>query len=274
MVLGNHELNLLTGEAKDGSGWFFTHRYEHDSRNYAPWRKLPDCRHAEFLDLLARQPLILQRGDLRIVHAAWLPDAIEKIRSQQQRNIVELYQEWDDELQCCIKHTPWYDQYLDEQRQYAHTLENHGNPPAMLHATAAHDVYRSSYHPIRALTCGIEKTTAEPFFAGGRWRFSVRNPWWNDYQDPIPVVIGHYWRCFHPHATRAKHREGIFTIPAHHWHGARRNVFCIDFSVGARWRDRKRNICASESQHRLGALRFPERVLVFDNGDTLPTEAA
>ena len=144
----------------------------------------------------------------------------------------------------------------------------------MLHATAAHDVYRSSYHPIRALTCGIEKTTAEPFFASGRWRFSVRNPWWNDYQDPIPVVIGHYWRCFHPHATRAKHREGIFTIPAHHWHGARRNVFCIDFSVGARWRDRKRNICASESQHRLGALRFPERVLVFDNGDTLPTEAA
>ena len=274
MVLGNHELNLLTGEAKDGSGWFFTHRYEHDSRNYAPWRKLPDCRHAEFLDLLARQPLVLQRGDLRIVHAAWLPDAIEKIRLQQQRNIVELYQEWDDELQCCIKHTPWYDQYLDEQRQYAHTLENHGNPPAMLPATAAHDVYRSSYHPIRALTCGIEKTTAEPFFAGGRWRFSVRNPWWNDYQDPIPVVIGHYWRCFHPHAVRAKHREGIFTVPAHHWHGARRNVFCIDFSVGARWRDRKRNICASQSQHRLGALRFPERVLVFDNGDTLPTEAA
>ena len=144
----------------------------------------------------------------------------------------------------------------------------------MLPATAAHDVYRSSYHPIRALTCGIEKTTAEPFFAGGRWRFSVRNPWWNDYQDPIPVVIGHYWRCFHPHAARAKHREGIFTVPAHHWHGARRNVFCIDFSVGARWRDRKRNICASQSQHRLGALRFPERVLVFDNGDTLPTEAA
>ena len=43
MVLGNHELNLLTGEAKDGSGWFFTHRYEHDSRNYAPRRITVNC---------------------------------------------------------------------------------------------------------------------------------------------------------------------------------------------------------------------------------------
>lgn len=272
MVLGNHELNLITGEAKDGSGWFFCNRYEHDSHHYAPWCRLPASQQQATRQFLAQQPLILYRHDIRIVHAAWLPNAIAQIAEQAHRPLLELHQEWDDELNCCIKHAPWYDAYLDEQREHAHSLENQMQTPPFLSATAQHDVYRSARHPIRALTCGVEKAATEPFFAGGRWRFSIRNPWWQDYQDNIPVVIGHYWRSFDERANRAKHREGMFTVPAHHWHGARNNVFCIDFSVGARWRDRKKNIAASQSVHRLGALRFPERTLVFDNGDVIATK--
>lgn len=42
MVLGNHEINLLSNEPKDGSGWFFNSRAERDAENYAPWNRLPE----------------------------------------------------------------------------------------------------------------------------------------------------------------------------------------------------------------------------------------
>ncbi|ULJ60940.1 metallophosphoesterase [Wielerella bovis] len=270
MVLGNHEINLLMHEPKDGSGWFFDCRVEKDSYHYAPWQRLPEKQRNSLIQFLQQQPLILQRPDLRIVHAAWLPQSIEKIKENQNSNIIQLIQEWDDELHCCIKHAPWFDDYLEEQRQYAHGLENNCVPPPMLHATATHDIYRSSRHPVRALTCGIEKAADAPFFAGGRWRFSVRNPWWEDYTDSADVVIGHYWRTWH-NLSQPKHRENIFTMPPHHWHGARKNVFCVDFSVGARWRDRKKGITPAQSDFRLAALRYPEKTLMFDNGDVEQT---
>ena len=182
MVLGNHEINLLAHEPKDGSGWFFDCRAGKDSHNYAPWQRQPENGKKALVQFFAEQPLVLQRPDLRIVHAAWLPESIAKLQNNA-TPLIQLIQEWDDELHCCIKHAPWYDDYLAEQHHHAHILENPAQHPPMLRATAAHDIYRSSRHPIRALTCGIEKIAREPFFAGGRWRFSIRNPWWDDYQD-------------------------------------------------------------------------------------------
>lgn len=271
MVLGNHEINLLMGEPKDGSGWFFDARSEKDALNYAPWQRWSASCKDTLLDFLQQQPLILQRGDLRIVHAAWLPSAIAKISERNHENIISLCQEWDEQLHYCIKHAPWFEQYLEEQRLYAHDLENGSKIPPQLIATAQHDVYCSQAHPVRALVCGIETIAPTPFFASGRWRFSVRNPWWQQYQENIPVIIGHYWRQWHSSHTPPKHRKNTFTVPSHHWHGAHKNVFCCDFSVGARWRDRKRNILPSHSEYRLAALRFPERTLVFDNGQTIAT---
>lgn len=272
LVLGNHELNLINNDPKDGSGWFFSRRAEQDAINYAPWQTLPETRKNACIDWLADQPLILQRNDLRIVHAAWLPQAAARLAEREGEPLRQLIREWDEELNCCLKHAPWFDDYLDEQKQHAHSLENPTQAPPMLAATAAHDVYRSSRHPVRALTCGIEAAAAEPFFAGGRWRFSVRNPWWDSYQDHTHVVVGHYWRHWQQ-AEVPKHREGMFTVAPHQWHGARKNVFCIDFSVGARWRDRKRQIPPCQSEYRLAALRWPEKTLVFDNGETAATAA-
>ena len=274
MVLGNHEINLLAHEPKDGSGWFFECRAQKDSLNYAPWKRQPEhSKEAKALaQFLAQQPLVLQRNDLRIVHAAWLPESIAKLQDNA-TPLVQLIQEWDDELNCCIKHAPWYDDYCAQSDASAYDLENPNQQPPMMHAIAEHDVYRSSRHPVRALTCGIEKIAHEPFFAGGRWRFSIRNPWWDDYQDNAAVVIGHYWRHWHSSNQVPKHREGTFTVPANGWHGARKNVFCVDFSVGARWRDRKRGIAPTQSHYRLAALRFPEKTLMFDNGDSVKTVA-
>ncbi|WP_027009824.1 metallophosphoesterase [Conchiformibius kuhniae] len=268
MVLGNHEMNLLADEPKDGSGWFFDCRAAKDAANYAPWQRLPDRRKAAVRRFLQSQPLILERSDLRVVHAAWLPDAVAAVRGRAGDDIVALYQEWDEQVQRCIRHAPWFDDYVDEQRRYAHDLEEPSRTPPQLAASAEHDVYRSRSHPIRALTCGVEYRADAPFFASGRWRFSLRGAWWDDYADAVPVVIGHYWRQWHAPLAGARQRQ-LFHMPAHHWHGARGNVFCCDFSVGARWRDRKKGIAPSASAFRLAALRFPEKTLVFDNGETV-----
>ncbi len=39
-ILGNHEINLLREDAKDGSGWFFDARMVRDHDKYAPFQRL------------------------------------------------------------------------------------------------------------------------------------------------------------------------------------------------------------------------------------------
>ena len=62
-----------------------------------------------------------------------------------------------------------------------------------------------------------------------------------------------------------------FPAPPQYWFGARHNVFCCDYAVGARWRDRKAGIAPQYSAYRLAALRWPEKTLVFDDGETVAT---
>jgi len=48
-------------------------------------------------------------------------------------------------------------------------------------------------------------------------------------------------------------------------------VFCVDFSIGASWRARKFPQKYRLEQFRLAALRWPEKVLVFENGECAAT---
>jgi len=142
-------------------------------------------------------------------------------------------------------------------------------------ATAQVDEIRQMANPIRVVTSGIERVASRPFFASGHWRFVERIRWWDEYSEAVPVVVGHYWRRFAlvDSASLGKTEENLFTdlVPTA-WHGLRHNVFCIDFSVGGRFLERP---LAAEAvpRSRLGALRWPERVLVLDTGETLPTSA-
>ncbi len=45
-----------------------------------------------------------------------------------------------------------------------------------------------------------------------------------------------------------------------------KNVFCVDFSVGARWRERHPEILAPENHFYLAALRWPENRLILETG--------
>src|SRR5690625_228858 len=78
-IAGNHELNLLNDDAKDGAGWFFDERAERDQGRYAPFRRVTDEERGLISDWLATLPLALERADVRIVHAAWMEAHIEAV---------------------------------------------------------------------------------------------------------------------------------------------------------------------------------------------------
>ena len=163
--------------------------------------------------------------------------------------------------------------FLDEYRE---RLVDPTQPVPMLVATAQVDEIRQMANPIRVVTSGIERGAARPFFASGHWRFVERIRWWDEYADTVPVIVGHYWRQFArvDRASLGKADENLFTdLAPTAWHGRHHNVFCVDFSVGGRFLERPL-ASGAVPRSRLGALRWPERVLALDTGEMLATSDA
>jgi len=273
-ILGNHELNLLSDDIKDGSGWFFDERYERDLPNYAPFTTTPSHEKVALRDFLQALPIALVREDIRIVHAAWTSEAIEAISPLPLGSVTDAYLKWNRAAQQEAESLGLYEQYLGEKHTWSHHLESESHPPPeFLSAHAEYEALQQQHNPIKVLTSGVEQKTTAPFFAGHRWRYSDRTAWWQQYDDPVPVVIGHYWRQLYPQAVHKTPRYSLLfkdTSPLS-WLGPAGNVFCIDYSVGARWRDRKAGRPINQSRFKLGALRWPENELVFDDGQRLPT---
>jgi hypothetical protein len=123
-------------------------------------------------------------------------------------------------------------------------------------------------NPLKVLTSGVERKGTVPFYASGKWRFVERVQWWEEYEDSIPVVIGHYWRRLHriDRSALGKSDPDLFdnTAPLA-WHGKHHNVFCVDFSAGGRWVERKAGTALGQD-FKLAALRWPERIVYFDDG--------
>ena len=129
------------------------------------------------------------------------------------------------------------------------------------------------FNPLKVLTSGVERLGTQPFYAGGKWRFVEREAWWDSYGEAPAVVVGHYWRRpYAPNPLASTHEEASLfgDTPPFGWHGQRRNVFCVDYSVGARWAARKAGMPV-DAQCKLAALRWPERTLMFDDGSVVAT---
>jgi hypothetical protein len=124
------------------------------------------------------------------------------------------------------------------------------------------------------MTSGLEVPVPfeEVFFTGGKWRFVRRFDWWNHYDEAPAVVVGHYWR--RRDGARVEGKPDTWQTPgAADWTGPRGNVFCIDYSVGRRFVERHAGRTAG-FDGALCAMRWPERVLVFDDrDDPVPTTA-
>lgn len=270
-ILGNHEINLLINDAKDGSGWFFDERYERDQKNYAPFTRAPSNQREAVSVFLAGLPVALVRDDIRIVHAAWITPAIDAIRPLPPKSTASQYKIWDGLAQSAARDSGLYQRYLAEKRQWA--LEDELSRPPFLPAIADYEAMQQMLNPLKVLTSGVECPANTPFFAGNRWRFSDRVNWWDDYDDAIPVVVGHYWRLFQTQEqpSSSRYSQLFKDIPPASWHGKHHNVFCVDYSVGARWRDRKLQRPVDSSRFKLAALQWPENRLVFDSGAIVDT---
>lgn len=272
-ILGNHEINLLANDAKDGSGWFFDSREASDTPFYAPFSRASARERPEIRDFLRNLPLAIRMPGLRIVHAAWDPASIQAIADFPRGCILELIHEQELNLIRAAGADDLHARYRAELDRWGKQLEDPDDPPPYLDAVADFEALEQRLNPIKRLTSGIEARSPQPFFSGNRWRYSDRTAWWNEDDDPTPVLIGHYWRLFESPDRGAGWRYGrLFegVAPAA-WHGRHRQAFCIDYSAGARWRSRKSTDTGKENRYRLAAMLWPERTLLFDDGALIPT---
>jgi hypothetical protein len=159
-----------------------------------------------------------------------------------------------------------------EKGTWRHRLGDETVDVPLLPAVGLLDERKQMLNPIRVLTSGVERLAKQSFFTSGQWRFAERVKWWDEYEDDVPVVVGHYWRRFEA-MNRAEFGKGdgdLFEgVEPTSWVGAKGNVFCVDFSVGGRYKERSTG--RTEFRTRLAALRWPERELVMDNGERVAT---
>lgn len=131
-VLGNHEINLMRGEAKDGSGWFFDTRLEQDRDKYEPFYRPTTQQRHEILAFLTTLPIGLERPDLRVIHATWQDAEIEQARRIPLGRVVEQYEHLEKVTQRKARESALEERMAKEQEHWEHGLENkHHQPPFM-----------------------------------------------------------------------------------------------------------------------------------------------
>ena len=99
-------------------------------------------------------------------------------------------------------------------------------------------------NPIKLITSGPESRSAEPKTFDGEQRYEKRVRWWEDY-DQVFCVFGHY------SISRGQSRGN-------------RHSFCIDYGIGKRSHPRDADL-TEPSEWKLAAIRFPERIVYFDD---------
>lgn len=270
-TLGNHELNILLGDRKEGNGWFFGHS-DHaqlagravpfDSAQATPAER------DEVLQVLRSFPLVLERPDVRVVHAGYSPRALQQLPAEGDPAKLSRAAEQAARDDLMARGVPAA--ASAERAEFAALRDQHVRPSRHLAAVAEEDSALQLANPVKLLTSGAEVPVApgEHFFVGGKWRFVSRDRWWREPVDR-PTVVGHYWRR---RGLPVPGKSDVWDdVPAFAWSG---NVYCVDYSVGRRFAERDEGR-QSEFHGGLGALLWPERVVVFDDRDEpTPTLAA
>ncbi|MEE9417226.1 MAG: metallophosphoesterase [Acidimicrobiales bacterium] len=272
-VLGNHELNILTGTYGHGNGWLLQPEPWAVPEDYQSVEAQPHRRDA-YLDFMDSQPLALENAELRVVHACWHQESIAELgkvageSGDAGAEVARLLEGFDDRTEAIIFDDVPLQAALDNEKFFfdAHASESDWQPqPVPGHTIREFDLQMKN--PIRVLTTSTVRPTAIPYYGAGRWRMTERIPWWNTYRDNKPVVIGHFWRQF---SSTSERRFGVFGqdvlagVRAHDWMGLRRNVYCVDYSVGQLHLERRMG--DDDHEGKLAALRYPDWSVMHDDG--------
>jgi len=220
-VLGNHDLNILLGDRKHDNHWFFGEDWSLDGAPEPTPAKLANASTRQrVLDFFQSLPLVLERTDLRVVHACWDDAMVEIVRDA--TDAVALY------------------------KAHAATIETR-------HAGSNLDeiergLEHQNLNPVKVLTSGKERRVETPFEASGKVRYEERVPWWEEYKAGPLCVFGHY-----------SNYRGQASL----WSPA----ICTDFAVAKRLQERKQSLFDGTFRGCLGAVRVPEQVVVYNNGE-------
>jgi hypothetical protein len=271
-IMGNHDLNLLLGHKKHGNAWFFGRREALDaSGRIVPQALADDETRALTLRLFRRLPFVLERGDLRVVHACWHGPSVEAVRQATETDGVALFRvhqaRLDHELERLSREELGVDEFLATLgmgRDEAASLFQSGGA-GDLRAALLDKVGRGLVHqnanPVKRLLSGPERRVAKPFWSAGKQRHEERVPWWDRYSAAL-CVFGHYSRVDLP-----GEEERPFDQARPYAGLGNGNAFCIDYSVTRRWQER---FAGGPYRTALAALRWPERWLYFDTGRPVP----
>jgi hypothetical protein len=263
-ILGNHELNLLLGERKAGNGWWFGEEERwtsHGRSGSYDSRLATEAVRERALAFFGSLPLVLEREDLRVVHAAWSPAAAEALSALDSAAELKTFHDT-----CGARLTieaAGDDTYQQERAAFPSLLTTDltARPPRLpRHGYWTQTRQERLAHKL--LTSGSERALRddeEPFEAGGKWRMATRHRWWDSYEGSKPVVVGHYWRTWdHNNPPAGRQNRADFGRSDHRkkWMGSRENVYCVDFSAGIRFEARAG--FGSIEQSRLAALRWDD----------------
>jgi hypothetical protein len=280
VIAGNHELNILLGDEKDGNGWFFGH--PETVHIAALGRALPyESRlataeeAAEIRAFLAGLPLVLERPDLRVVHAAWVAAAAARLPAD--GALDTLHDTFEAPIHGALG-ASLRAEAAAARAAWAALKDPGVVPPDALPAVQALSLAEQNDNPVKVLTSGPEAPVDRPFFTGGKWRYVERERWWDTQPPDRPTVVGHYWRRRVPGTAHGDKPDPWDTVPPFAWANG---VFCVDYAVGRRYVHRHLRAAAhpgapARPPGALGALLWPEATLLFDDGDgqTIPTENA
>jgi len=150
VTLGNHDLNLALSHKRAHNEWFFA--------------ESPD-RQQQVREFLRSLPIVLERPDLRVVHACWNREMVDLARSAD--DVIGFYKLHAER----IRHQNDREPQLDE---------------------IARRLNLQNRNPVKLLTSGPERRASAPFETGGKVRQEERVEWWTDYTDPVWCVFGHY----------------------------------------------------------------------------------
>jgi hypothetical protein len=250
-VLGNHDFNALEaaagGEMKTELSWLFDEAppYRHHDRLVPQAHASPKQRD-DVLAFFRSLPVALERGGelpARVVHAAWDSHLVERLRPR--RDVVAAYREEKAHLQRVFDHVG-----LD---------------------AATRTLLHQNCNAVKHLTSGVEVRSPKPIYINEKPRWELRHAWWHQYRDPVLCVIGHYWRILLPGEVKF---ESLFDgLPLEATHGGG-PVLCIDYSAGKRFRERLGRDFDGSFRTRLGALRLPEKQIVYDNAEPVYLKAS